>query len=116
MSELGEDLVVDRGELVADLLELFGGEMSRRVFDRVHHSAISTAPSGALTQVRTISPSEPCTRPLRMSRTRPEHSSPTQVWQIPMRHPKGSDAPACSPATRIGVSPFEWTSTLLRSK
>ena len=26
---------------------------------------------------------------------------------MPMRHPKGSDAPACSPATRIGVSPFE---------
>ena len=71
IAELGEDLVVDRGELLADLLELLGGEMSRRVFGRVHHRAISTAPSGALTQVRTISPSEPCTRPLRRSRIRP---------------------------------------------
>jgi hypothetical protein len=30
-------------------------------------------------QVRIISPSVPCTVPLRMSRTRPEQSFPTQV-------------------------------------
>ena len=34
-----------------------------------------------------------------------------QVWQIPIRQPKGSSAPAASPATRIGVAPSLSAST-----
>ncbi len=67
--------------------------------------AISTGPSGALTQVRTISPSSPCTSPLRRSRSWPEQSLPMHVWQTPIRQPNGSSAPASSPATRIGWLP-----------
>ena len=70
-------------------------------------SAISIGPSGALTQVRTISPSLPWTLPVRRSRTCPWQSSPTQVWQMPIRQPKGRVAPASSPATRIGVPPSQ---------
>ena len=55
--------------------------------------------------VRTVSPSLPVTLPLRRSRTWPDFSLPTHVWQIPSRHPKGSSRPASSPATRIGVPP-----------
>ena len=39
--------------------------------------------------------------PVRMSRTAPSCSRPTQVWQMPMRQPKASLAPASSPPTRI---------------
>ena len=58
-------------------------------------------PSGALTQVRTVWPGSPCSSPVRRSRTCPTCSLPTQVWQIPIRQPNGSSAPACSPPTRI---------------
>ena len=44
-------------------------------------------PSGALTQVRTISPALPDTSPVRRSRILPAHSFPTHVWQIPIRQP-----------------------------
>src|SRR3954447_432036 len=39
-----------------------------------------------------------------------------QVWQIPIRQPNGSSAPASSPATRIGVPPSELASTPLLVK
>ena len=35
----------------------------------------------------------------------PARSRPTQLWQMPMRQPCGSVAPARSPAARIGSSP-----------
>ena len=40
-------------------------------------------------QVRTISPREPETFPVRRSRISPDFSSPTQVWQMPSRQPNG---------------------------
>ena len=83
---------------------------------RLAQSAISIGPSGALTQVRTISPSLPWTSPVRRSRTWPRRSSPTQVWQMPIRQPKGRVAPASSPATRIGVAPSQAASTPLLAK
>ena len=39
--------------------------------------------------------------PVRTSRTAPSLSRPTQVWQMPIRQPNGSVAPASSPPTRI---------------
>ena len=58
----------------------------------------------------------PVTSPLRRSRTWPEQSLPTQVWQIPSRQPNGSSSPASSPATRIGVAPSHSASVSLLAK
>ena len=73
-------------------------------------------PSGALTQVRIVSPLAPETLPVRRSRTWPEQSRPTQVWQMPIRQPYGRVAPASSPATRIGVVPSLEASMPLSAK
>ena len=88
-AEVGVDLVVDRVELAAELLDLLGREVARagsrsrrwrrrqavaaviEVASRLSQSSISIGPSGALTQVRTISPSLPWTSPVRRSRTSP---------------------------------------------
>ena len=65
VAELGEDLVVDGVELPAELLDLLVASGARAGFRSSlgigflagrGHRAISTGPSGALTQVRTISP------------------------------------------------------------
>src|SRR3954453_22995288 len=76
--------------LVRELVEgvLLGGRIRRRMrCNWGGHRLISTAPSGALMQVRICSPGLPETLPLRRSRTWPDTSSPTQVWQMPSRHP-----------------------------
>ena len=67
-------------------------------------------------QVRTISPSLPETSPVRRSRTWPEQSFPTHVWQMPLRQPNGSSRPASSPATRIGCEPSHSASPSLLMK
>ena len=106
VAEVGEDPVADRVELARQLVELLLGEVRERALALGIYrcgggtliglpfvgsqSAISIGPSGALTQVRTISPSLPWTSPVRRSRTSPEQSRPTQVWQMPIRQPKGS--------------------------
>ena len=130
LAEVAVDVVVDRVELLGRALRSAPrrggraglGSPRRRRFAarwvlgwwwrstrllgvRGFQSSISTAPSGAFTQVRTISPFCPVTSPVRRSRTSPERSRPTQVWQMPIRQPKGRVAPASSPATRIGVPP-----------
>ena len=51
---------------------------------------------------------------MRRSRTWPERSRPTQLWQMPMRQPNGISTPARSPATRIGSEPSLAASTPLR--
>ena len=65
LAEARADLVVDRLERVADLLDLLRRQAVQRVVrvgrrvcavDGWHQSSISTCPSGALTQVRTVSP------------------------------------------------------------
>ena len=112
VAEVVVDLVVDRVELapsssICSALRCASGlsiSSATAMCSPRAQSSISTRPSGALMQVRTISPSEPVIWPLRRSRTRPEQSFPMQVWQIPSRQPNGSSSPASSPATRIGVA------------
>ena len=72
LAEVGVDLVVDLLERFADLLDLLGGEPVERVLDLSCHRSTSTCPSGALTQMRTMSPCSPCTSPVRRSRSLPD--------------------------------------------
>ena len=81
IAELGEDLVVDRAELAAIPSICSGVRWAIGLSivlmsgpSWLGHRTISIAPSGALTQVRTISPSVPWIAPLRRSRIRPEQS------------------------------------------
>src|SRR5512132_3023471 len=97
VAEVLEDLVVDGVELAAERVEFLRAQPCERAFSHARHrglqsvhSAISTSPSGALMQVRTISPRCPDTLPVRRSRTWPEHRRPTQVWQIPILQPYGN--------------------------
>src|SRR6185312_1473096 len=129
LAEAFEHLVVNLPELVADLLDLLGRESLQWVLDSwrcgfggghmgwfllgLGHSSTSTGPSGAFTQVRQITPSTSDTSPLRRSRSFPLRKVPTQVWQMPIRQPKGRSRPASSPATRIGVPPSHSTSLSL---
>jgi hypothetical protein len=55
--------------------------------------------------MRTSPPVGSLTSPDRRSRTFPDFTVPTQVWQMPIRQPKASSRPACSPASKIGVAP-----------
>ena len=81
LAEVGVDPVADRIELAAELLELLRREVASGlsasgvvaviVSLSWFQSAISIGPSGALTQVRIISPSLPWTSPVRRSRTSP---------------------------------------------
>ena len=124
LAEVVEDLVVDRVELAAELLDLLVGQAGQRVLDRssvvmwspgscvsVAQRSISTGPSGALTQMRTISPSSPWTSP-RAQVAQPARSracrrrcgrcpsgSRTAARRRPPRRRRGS---ACEPS-RLGL-------------
>ena len=117
LAEVGVDVVVDRVELLRELLDLLLGEVREGALDLVFgggcgchaipfsfgvpvpraHSSISTSPSAVLMQMRTISPFLPVNSPVRMSRTSPDFSFPTQVWQMPMRQPCSSSRPGFLP-------------------
>ena len=110
VAEVGEDLVVDRVELLAELLDLLVAQAGQRALDhRGHRVSFGSEVDldGALGRVDAGADhlARRCRRPspVRRSRTCPEHSFPTQVWQMPSRQPNGSSSPASSPATRIGV-------------
>ena len=100
VAEVVEHLVVQFVELLADLLELLLAELVQRVGRVVgrggsgghgasSYRSISTWPSGALMQTRTIWPLASVIAPVRRSRTAPSLSRPTQVWQMPIRQPNG---------------------------
>ena len=120
VAEFGEHLVVDRVEFLRELFQFLlaqvgtaglSGRGSRQwslplLFD---HSSSSTSPSAVLMQMRTSCPVGSVTSPERRSRSLPDFSVPTQVWQIPIRQPKARFRPAFSPASRIGVPPSHST-------
>ena len=118
VAEVVEDLVVDRVELLAELLDLLVGEAARagsrsgrsamgssRSRGR-GHSSISTGPSGALTQVRTISPSRAGdlagAQVADLARSR---ACRRRCGRCPCGSRRAASAPASSPATRIGLPP-----------
>ena len=115
VAEVVEDLVVDRVELLAELLDLLVGEPRQRALDhrwpwgpRVSGSWFTArsrrAPSGALTQVRTISPSR-ARRPCRCAGRGPGPSTACRrrCGRCPCGSRRAASRPASSPATRIGV-------------
>ncbi len=147
LAEVVEDLVVDRVELLAELLDLLGAEPRQRALDplRVDHRSrlflrrrhVPASPRvfpvaealdedlkarsrpGPRARSRRCAPSRPPRRAPRRCAGRGacrEQSLPTQVWQMPIRQPNGSSAPASSPATRIGTLPSLSASTSLSVK
>ena len=116
IAELGEDLVVDRVELAAELprsARRSGGPAGSRS-GRGHgvprcrvQRSISIAPSGALMQVRTISPS--CRGPRRCAGRGPGRSTGARrrCGRCPCGSRTAASAPASSPATRIGCAPSD---------
>src|SRR5699024_7141365 len=75
------------------------------------YASMVTSPAATPTQVRIREPGS-LVSPVRRSWTWPSTSSRTQVWQMPMRQPKGICTPAASPASRIVVAPSTVVSTL----
>src|SRR5690606_22975289 len=111
-----EHLLPDGVELVADRLDVLGGEVRDRVGGLLGDDgqgelldqgmASSQAPAAAEMQVWMGTPSGPVSpgtavvrAPLRRSRTAPERRGTTQPKHTPIRHPLGIRTPASSPAS-----------------
>ena len=128
-----EDLLADRVELDADLLDVLGGSGGRSGLvgassgstvmssGVVLSSVVDVAGAGGGARCRSgWRPPSPgaavVISPLRRSRTAPSRSGSTQPKQMPIRHPLGIRTPASSAASRIGVAPSASTAVPLPVK
>ena len=103
------DVGSDRVEFARQLLDVLGGEVRVLLDVGDGHggpprSLMVQSPDAAEMQVLIRSPS-PCSSPDRKSRTWPDSSGSTQVWQMPIRQPNGIWIPTFSPASSSEVAP-----------
>ena len=129
VAEVGADLVADRLERLADLVDLLRREAVQRVAGvgagvgavdgwawSAPHSSISMCPSGALTQVRMVWPGSPWSSPVRRSRTCPTAACPCRCGRSPAGSRTAAARPACSPPTRIETPTSQVASTSVTRK
>ena len=97
LAEVGDDPLADRVELLAEGLDLLGGQVREAVVviaDLLFgQRSSSTSPTGTETQIWMSSSSALETSPVTRLRTLPAVLRQVQVWQMPMRQPNWGLSP-----------------------